>query len=355
MKPDMDDDRPSIWANPFRCRGEYIRVPERIVVLTWEHSPTCDIYLRDRLRHAGMPVHYWILGNAPPVALDNAFVIVVRYVDTMSLRTLERAKSNLSGLAYLLDDDLAAAMSDRSLPLHYRLYMTHFWLRYARRIGVLASELWLSSDVLARRYASAGEVHRIDPAPARFALPQSRPLNEGNDVSIFYHGQKTHRADRVWLRDVMRAVLEDCPNSKFEIVGGPEARRCYGGLPRVTVQPPLPWPEYWQRSQMTRLDIGLAPLVPTPFNSARSWIKYLDIARFGAVGVYAAGEPYESVVTDDRNGIVRPAGDKVAWSDALIMLVQDRTLRNRLTAAIDWPSGIKLPPMLKRLVAGASA
>ena len=186
----------------------------------------------------------------------------------------------------------------------------------------------------------------------RFALPSERPSNESGNVSIFYHGQKTHRADRKWLRDVMRAVLDECPDSEFEIVGGPEARRCYGGLPRVIVRPPLPWPEYWQRSQKTRLDIGLAPLVPTPFNSARSWIKYLDIARFGAVGVYAAGEPYERVVTDDRNGVVRPAHDKEAWSDALIALVRDRALRERLTGAIDWPSGVKTPPTLQRLAYG---
>lgn len=324
-------------------------------MLTQAESPTCDVYLRNRLRHAPLPVHYWALGTEPPVSLENAYVIVVRYVDAISLRALKRAKKNLSGLAYLLDDDLAAAIHDRSLPLHYRLYIAHFWLRYAGRIGALASELWLSSDVLARRYAAAGNVHRIDPAPARFALPLERPLNESGDVSIFYHGQKTHRADRMWLRDVVRPVLNECPNCEFEIVGGPEARRHYGGMPRVTVRPPLPWSEYWQRSQMTRLDIGLAPLAPTPFNSARSWIKYLDIARFGAVGVYAAGEPYESVVTDDRNGVVRPAGNKEAWSDALIALVRDRALRSRLTAAIDWPSEIKSPPTLSRLAAGASA
>lgn len=352
MKPGTDDERSLISARTFRCRGAYARDPERIVVLTWEHSPTCDIYLRGRLRNAGLPVHYWILGRAPPVSLNGAFVIVVRYVDSASLKALERAGASLGGFAYLLDDDMAAAIGDRSLPLHYRIYMAHFWLRYAGRIGALASELWLSSDVLARRYAAAGDVHRIDPAPLRFALPSERPSNESGNVSIFYHGQKTHRADRKWLRDVMRPVLEDCPNCEFEIVGGPEARRFYGGLPRVAVRPPLPWPEYWQRSQTTRLDIGLAPLVPTPFNSARSWTKYLDIARFGAVGVYAAGEPYESVVTDDRNGILRPACDKEAWSDALIALVRDRALRERLTGAVDWPSGTKTPPTLERLAYG---
>lgn len=294
-------------------------------------------------------MHFWGLGERPPVPLDDAFVIIVRYVDAASLGALEKAKSSLAGVAYLLDDDLAAAIGDRYLPLHYRLYMMHFWARYARRIGVLASELWVSSDVLARRYAAAGNVHRIDPAPERFALPNARLPNEKAGVSVFYHGQKTHRADRQWLRDVMAPVLDECSSCSFEIVGDSQAGRYYAGLRRVTVLPPMQWPEYRRRSQTTRLDIGLAPLVSTPFNTARSWIKYLDIARFGAVGIFAAGEPYESVVQDGYNGLLRPPDSKLAWSEALIDLLRDSTLRRRLTAAIGWPTEIKTPPMLRRL------
>ncbi|MDP2124477.1 MAG: hypothetical protein Q8J92_08850 [Parvibaculum sp.] len=305
--------------------------------------------MRERLRRSTLPVHFWSLGERPPVPLDDAFVIVVRYVDAASLAALENAKSSLAGVAYLLDDDVAAAIGDRYLPLHYRLYMMHFWARYARRIGILANELWVSSDVLARRYATAGNVHRIDPAPERFALPNARPTNETADVSVFYHGQKTHRADRQWLRDVIAPVLDECSSCRFEIVGGRHAGRYYAGLPRVTVLPPMPWPEYWRRSEATRLDIGLAPLVSTPFNAARSWIKYLDIARFGAVGIFAAGEPYESVVQDGYNGILRSPDNKLAWSEALIDLLRDSTLRRRLAGAIGWPTEIKTPPMLKRL------
>lgn len=344
----MDGFRPILSAASFRCRGEYTRASERIVVLTGEHSPTCDIYLRDRLRRSALPVHYWLLGKEPPVSLVGAFVIIVRYVDVASLAALERIKRELAGIAYLLDDDLAGAIGDRALPLHYRAYMAHFWLRYARRIGNLSSEMWVSSDVLVRRYGGSGDVHRIDPAPARFAMPHERPPNDNADVSIFYHGQKTHCADRKWLRDVIRPVLDQCPDCRFEIVGDRAARRYYAGFQRVAVVPPMPWPVYGERSRTARLDIGLAPLVPTPFNEARSWIKYLDIARFGAVGVFAAGEPYERVVRDGYNGILRPSDDKAAWSEALITLVRDRAFRDRLTAAIDWPDDLMTPPAFQQ-------
>ena len=344
----MDDFRPFFPAASFRCRGEYLRASERIVVLTAEHSPTCDIYLRERLRCSVLPVHYWLLGQEPPVALAGAFVIIVRYADAASLASLERIKHELAGIAYLLDDDLAGAIRDRTLPFHYRAYMAHFWLRYARRLGALSSEMWVSSEELARRYGGAGVVHRIDPAPQRFVMPRERAANDGATVSVFYHGQKTHLADRKWLRDVMRPVLEQCGDCRFEIVGDRRVRRCYAGLPGVAIVPPMPWPEYRERSRTTRLDIGLAPLVPTPFNAARSWIKYLDIARHGAVGVFADGEPYAHVVQDGRNGLLLPPGDKQAWSAALISLVRDRALRDRLTAAIDWPTDIKTPPTFQQ-------
>lgn len=345
----MDEFCPHLSAASFRCRGEYAPAPDRVVVLTWADSPTCDIYLRNRLLRAPLPVHYWVLGAEPPVSLENAYVIVVRYVDAAALAVLERAQSHLAGLAYLLDDDLASAIGDKYLPLHYRLYMAHFWVRYAKRIGALASEMWVSSDTLARRYSEAGVVERIDPDPVRVPLPGERPSIEQTDISLFYHGQKTHRADRQWLRDVVAPVLEDCRACRFEIVGDREARRTYAGLPRVTVRPPMPWPEYWQWSLTARRDVGLAPLVPTPFNSARSWVKYLDIARLGAVGIYAAGGPYEDVVRDGENGLIRPPDDKVAWSDTLIALVRDRVMRQRLTAAVDRPTEFKTPAVLKQL------
>jgi hypothetical protein len=335
----------------FECRGRYRRAPERVVVLTQKESSTCDLYLRHRLSKSALPVSYWNFGDPEPPDVAGAFVIIVRYLDRKSRAALMQKRETLSGVALLLDDDLAAAIGDRDLPLHYRLYMAQFWMRYARPLSELASELWLASDVLMGRYASAGNVSRIDPSPEPFVLPRDRLNEESDHVGIFYHAQKTHKVDRLWLYDVIAEAHYACANAHFEIVGGRHIEARYRHLPRVSVRPPVAWPDYLQRSLRDRFDIGLAPLVPTPFNAARSWVKYLDIARFGAVGIFAAGQPYEGVVRDGKNGLLRSAGDRNAWIEALIGLIEDRNLRRELVQGISWPENIETPGSLSRICA----
>lgn len=324
---------------------------ESVVVLTQRDSPTCDLYLRDRLAGCPLPVHYWHLGNDAPVALDGAYVIIVRYVDSRSIAALERARDKLCAVAYLLDDDLAAVADDASLPLHYRLIIGRFWARYAQRLSDLVSELWLSSDVLASRYARATPVYRIDPKPARFPLPRERPSRPEGPVRIFYHGQKTHGADREWLDGIISEVHLLCPDAEFELIGGPMLRWKYRRKCHVTVRSALSWPAYRALGTTERFDIGLAPLVPTPFNSARSWTKYLDIARFGAVGLYAAGEPYEHVVTDGCNGRLLNS-ETSTWVEALSKLINDRDMRDGLIAGIGWPEHVATPPALAAWTCG---
>jgi hypothetical protein len=338
------------YARSFRCEGNYSRSPERVVVLTQSASPTCDLYLRHRLAGSRLPVAYWTLGAPCPAPLDGSFLIIVRYVNRRAMKEIEEAASGLAGVAWLLDDDIGVAWRDRDLPLEYRIVMAHFWLRYARRIARVTSELWLSSDVLAECFSGAGPVERIDPHPEPFPLPGMREEGRGRPLRIFYHGQKTHRGERHWLYPIIAAIHDRHEDTYFEIVGRRDVSKVYRDLPRVEVRPPLSWPDYLERSRSVRFDIGLAPLLPTPFNQARSWVKYLDIARFGAVGIYADTAPYSHVVRNGENGLLCAPENAEAWTDALAMLVEDHDLRHRLKAGVDWPARLSVPSSLRRLM-----
>lgn len=328
--------------------------PRHIVVLAQPISPTRDLYLRHRLAASALPVTWWTLGEACPVSLDEAFLIVVRYVDRRSMGEIERAAGRLAGLAWLIDDDIEAAIRDNTLPRHYRLGMAYFWLRYARRLMRHCAEIWVASDVLAERLAGAGRIHRIDPLPEPFALPRERPAMEQGAPRIFYHGQKTHGAEHRWLRPVIAAIHERFPRVRFEIAGGRGVRSLYRGLDRVDVHPLLPWPDYLVRSLDARFDIGLAPLLPTPFNRARSWVKYLDIARFGAAGIFAAGAPYDRVVRHGENGLLCAAEEPHSWVEAITALLEDGGLRRRLISNIGWPGNISTPDTLQSLMKAES-
>src|SRR5439155_12656725 len=85
-----------------------------------------------------------------------------------------------------------------------------------------------------------------------------------------------------------------------------------------------------------RVDIGLAPLHDTPFNRAKSDIKYLEYSATGAATMASPLAPYETSVHEDRGMLIRD-NTPDAWSAALGRLVDDPPWQQRLARnAYEW-------------------
>lgn len=336
----------TINADNFVCKGKYSSTIKSVVVLAKKRSPTRDIYLSERLKSAQVPVHQWFLGEPAPCDLAGAFVIIVRYVDGASVRALAHAHEQLAGVAYLLDDDIRGAWKDAALPKHYRLIMGFFWAQWRRSLELLTSELWLSSDALVEKY---GHSVRIDPMVAPFPLPRERLGANDKTVRIACHGSKTHRADLRWLRNVIVDVQARCDHTEVEIIGDSKAVKYFKGIPRTTAFGALSWDDYRQHVENSRIDIGLVPLLDTPFNRARSWAKYLDVARLGAVGVFSDCAVYNSVVEHGKNGLLISNADTDGWGDGIVRLCTDAAYRQRLVKNIDLPQVVHSPSVFKKI------
>jgi hypothetical protein len=86
----------------------------------------------------------------------------------------------------------------------------------------------------------------------------------------------------------------------------------------------------------SRIDIGLAPLHDTPFNRAKSDIKYLEYSAVGAATIASPVAPYQASVRHDRGILVTPNTPE-AWSRAILRLVEDTRLRQKLAVnAHEW-------------------
>jgi hypothetical protein len=83
------------------------------------------------------------------------------------------------------------------------------------------------------------------------------------------------------------------------------------------------WPDYQSFIITNRYDIGLAPQLENAFNDARSYTKFLDITRSGAVGIYARDSASASVVSHNQNGLIVTMEQK-KWVDAILKLAGDR-------------------------------
>ncbi len=338
----------------FRAEGRYDRPAKRIVVIRGIAEATEHHYLTARLKHSILPVAIWdIRSKEPPPSLEDAYVIVVRYLDRRSLRHLRTAASRLAGVAWLVDDDMPGAAQETSLPLVYRWRLGRFWVCYGTAIGRLASEVWFSNDTLLEAYAQGREdehFKRIDPIDDRPELAAARhPRRPGEPIVIFYHGQITHLHECLWLRDVIREVQARVPTSIAEIVGRRQVQQAVLDIPRCRILHPMSWTNYRAYVDTARGDIGLAPLLDTAFNRARSHVKFLEIVRHGGVGVFADGPPYAGVVHHGENGLLLPP-NKDLWVEGIVLLATDTATREAIREQAMKPPNARTPRSLSSLL-----
>jgi hypothetical protein len=313
-----------------RYAGQCIR---RIVVLHDGPNPSTDIYLRNRLMAADFPpVDFIDITTCPDDAdgilsenEDGVFVIVCRYISADWLRALEGARQHLAGLAFFVDDDLPAMLTDRSLPLRYRF---RIWRRYARhvdRLSALASQLWVATPALENKY-SDNEAVLLPP------LYVDSPPESERMIRYFYHGTASHGAEQRFLAEVVREVQRRDPRMLFEIVGDSETRELFRDIERVVVLHPMDWRSYLAYSGSVRQDIGLAPLFESPVNAARSHSKVYDITRIGAVGIYSERAPYTDFIRAGEDGVLLP-DDAGQWADAILDLAANSARRRSMALA----------------------
>jgi glycosyltransferase involved in cell wall biosynthesis len=265
-------------------------------------------------------------------------LIVRRYFKNSLLRALFPRKR---AFIYFMDDDLLDWRALFSIPLPYALRL---WRKVtSKRKLILSScaELWVSTPYLAEKY-SAFNPRLLRPVASGLLLERSwltsnnsnfSTISQSSDVvRICYHGTWSHRDDIKWLAPVIAEVQKRCANTLFEVIGGDRVARIFKGIPRVTVLPGMPWPDYLKHTQTVHQDIGLAPLKDTLFNRGRGAIKFFDYARAGAVGIYSAGPAFSDFVTNNVDGFVLE-NDRDLWVKKIIELVNSPELREQMMNA----------------------
>jgi len=100
----------------FHPAGDNSGVPQSLVILHQGQSPTADIYFRPRFEGSSFPVSYIDItqpfeGSEP--FPEGAFVVIVRYLNGEWAKRLEGVRARLSGVAYLMDDDIPGRSEER--------------------------------------------------------------------------------------------------------------------------------------------------------------------------------------------------------------------------------------------------
>ena len=290
----------------------------RWVVLSDGARPTEDIYflasaaplLRAEGRDVGRldvrgwrwPLARWVLARQP-----GANLVLCRTLPLAVLRWLERERGHFARIVYLIDDDLAAAAVDATLPAGYRARMARAAEQQPRLLA-LADEVVACSEALAARFA--GHHPRVSvltpPLLAPLLPPRhfSRAPGAESPWWVGFHGTRAHLADLRRMAPALVRLHRERDDIAFEVMLGAHAPAELGALRRCDTPSPLPWSRFRDYQRRRRLHIGLAPLLDTPFNRGKSFIKFLDIAAMGGVGIYSRRLPYTEIVEDGVNGLL---------------------------------------------------
>ena len=197
------------------------------------------------------------------------------------------------------------------------------------RAVAASAETWFSTPELAEVYA--------DVAPRRAIVPNAldpriwRDFRHppqpgwGRPLRFLYMGTHTHAVDFALIRPALERLAAERPDAfEVTVIGVAPDLAPAPWLARVS--PPadaIVYPRFvrWLRRQGP-FDVGLAPLVETPFNRAKSDIKLLDYAALGLLPVVSDAPAYRH---DARAAdlIVVADGTTESWFAALQRIVDD--------------------------------
>lgn len=291
-------------------------VYKRLVACSEIATPTLDYYFphsADSIRLVGDQVL-----DFEPVPGD--WVVIVRSVSLPIWNHLLSFRPRLSGLAWFIDDDLSAGITDLSLPLRYRMRNWALRRKVERHILPHVAQVWVANQRLTRCYPDA-----VLWSPT--GLPATPPMRV-----IFYHGSASHGREILFLRRVIEALQRQRQDTVFELFGGTRTRKLFRGIPRVRVIHPVPWPDYLAITAPGDYTIGLAPLLAGPFNEARTWTKFLEITRLGAAGIYSDHPAFrEGPIVDRENGFLLK-DDPATWVSRILELLDDPVLMIHVVA-----------------------
>ena len=296
----------------------------RSIVVEEQDNPTTAFFILPALQSREFVVERRSFSECPaPGELDGALVVLARYVPPGWRAMLERERSQLGGLVFFMDDDVLDPAASRGTPWRYRFKLWRLAARHKAWLRRMEVQLWASTPYLCHKYADWSP-RLILPAPMREPSEDAR--------RIFYHGTASHLPELRWLRPLMASLLARDACVHFELVGKGRVARWYRGMPRVTIVQPMPWPAYQTFACLQGRHVGLAPQLDQPFNKARSYTKFFDITRSGAVGVYAENSSCAQVVRHGVEGLVVPMTYS-AWEEAIFRLTHDEAGRRVMLEA----------------------
>lgn len=254
-------------------------------------------------------------------------LVIIRYVTPDEISAIESGA--WQSVHYVIDDLIPAAADSLELPADYRSRLTRFSADLLPRILALRPAIVAPSAAILEAFPGF-EHERLDPcclALRRGLLPPPTPAAETLDIAFL--GTRSHAGTLPLLKAIGEALNRLQPDARLHLFFGRHLPPEIASMRAVIGHAPVPWPQFQEFTRRSRFHIGLAPVLDTPFATARSITKLMDYAAVGAAGLYGRRAPFDGVITDGRDGLLL-GDDPGEWVDAILKLAADPARRMAL-------------------------
>jgi glycosyltransferase involved in cell wall biosynthesis len=295
-------------------------------------TPCGYIRLLQPLHHPSVDQHFQtIMTDAASVFDYDAEIIVTQRHAVPDLKTADRlaahAKHTGAVLVFDLDDDLL------DIPArHPDAKVLRPRANVVRRMLDVADQVWLSTPGLAERLSGIRPdavvmENRLD---ERIWTPPVTPVSD-QPVRILCMGTTTHDQDFKLIEPaLLRLKAEYRDRVVIDIVGMTSQNALPPGLNRVAPSAngrrSYPGFVHWVTTVQPAWHIGLAPVLDTPFNRAKSAIKAMDYAAMGLAVVASDTPVYRGSIADGPAGVL-VANSPAAWYRTLDEMIRHRDRR----------------------------
>ena len=169
------------------------------------------------------------------------------------------------------------------------------------------------------------------------------PVEKTERFTIGYVGSNSHYEDLMMVMPAIRTIMEKNPHVYFHTIGAIEKNlipkyfqgftdemlnRCSLGAATQTFK------EFPEHLAKQGFDIGIAPLIDTPFTRSKSHIKWMEYASYKIPTVASRVYPYfmslegRKTIEDGKTGFLCRTQEE--WIDRLQKLIDSKDLREKI-------------------------
>lgn len=242
------------------------------------------------------------------------------------LEIINRAHRQTISLIYETDDNLF------EMPLTHPDYVYYQTAAPMILLTILeADRIITSTTTLKDRLSNFhSDVHVIPNLlnDRLWKLEDQPPNRKSSDpVVIGYFGTHTHRQDLEMIQTPLLEILNRFGERVLLKIWGGCLPPSLETHPRVELvsEGIFEYARFAEHIQQQRVDLWIAPLANTPFNRAKSAIKYLEYGATATPGIFSRIDPYVAVIQDGENGVLADSAEE--WNSRLDMLIQNEPMR----------------------------